>query len=604
MSNGAQSYTYRSGERIDLIKGEDEIVVRALPDVLESNQIMHSVQVSSASSKVPTSAGERDTLMQTASEIAPTFFDYRVADTEDEFLITDRVFVTFAANATKADIDRIAGKYGLLVREAYAEREFLFQMSRMTNLDPVDLVVKLTEDENLVESVDHDLNYRVVVQALNLPTDNQYERQWHLHGRFVATTNLLDPRASAKCEEAWKLLDSFGSSDVVIGITDDGCKLDHPDFNSPDKFADWGYFKRGELVTKGDIDADPSEMYQERQNHGTACAGVAAAEVDGELTVGAAPGCRLLPIKFESAGSSITIGDSKLLATLEYVADKVDILSSSWISSGIRDFYIKDVRDKIRELSKTGGRRGKGIVFLWAAGNFNRPLNLRIDGQRIVPINNGWNAIQTIWTGIRKSDHFRNELSQIPAVMHVGALASTAQRSHYSNYGEGVDICAPTSNRHYYLRIPTIQGLGVTTTTGANRFRDVIEPGVRSSFGGTSSATPLVAGIAALVISANPDLTADEVCSILKSTASKDLNFDPYPRTPPGDPNDPAVSRDDSRIDKTSWVDTSWDISPVAPFDKGEFKNNGSPDGTWSPWFGHGKVDALEAVKEALRRRL
>ena len=49
--------------------------------------------------------------------------------------------------------------------------------------------------------------------------------------------------------------------------------------------------------------------------------------------------------------------------------------------------------------------------------------------------------------------------------------------------------------------------------------------------------------------------------------------------------------------------DTSWDVSPVAPFDTGDFTAIGSADGTWSPWFGHGKVDARAAVTQALRLR-
>ncbi len=107
-------------------------------------------------------------------------------------------------------------------------------------------------------------------------------------------------------------------------------------------------------------------------------------------------------------------------------------------------------------------------------------------------------------------------------------------------------------------------------------------------FGGTSSATPLVAGIAGLVISANPELTALDVVSILKRTAAKNLNQEGYSRTPPAnyDPN------------------PSWDVSPVAPFNSGVFVEIGSPDGTWSPWFGHGRVDAADAVAEALSRRV
>src|SRR5262245_31485529 len=54
-----------------------------------------------------------------------------------------------------------------------------------------------------------------------------------------------------------------------------------------------------------------------------------------------------------------------------------------------------------------------------------------------------------------------------------------------------------------------------------------------ASFGGTSSATPLVAAIAALTISANPDLSPLDVISTLKQTASKDLSMQGYPVTLP-----------------------------------------------------------------------
>jgi subtilisin family serine protease len=111
---------------------------------------------------------------------------------------------------------------------------------------------------------------------------------------------------------------------------------------------------------------------------------------------------------------------------------------------------------------------------------------------------------------------------------------------------------------------------------------------VTTEFGGTSSATPLVAAVTALVISANPQLTAAEAVSILKRTADKDLDLITYPRTPPA-PFD---------------LHPTWDVSPVAPYDDGKFTNVGDPHGTWSPWFGHGRVNAAAAVQEALRTRV
>ena len=92
-------------------------------------------------------------------------------------------------------------------------------------------------------------------------------------------------------------------------------------------------FKGERLVKKTDIDAKPSDMYISGSNHGTSCCGVIAGEADAVLTVGAAPGCRLLPIKWESEGSSLFISASKLRTAIDYIADKADIMSNSWGSS-------------------------------------------------------------------------------------------------------------------------------------------------------------------------------------------------------------------------------------------------------------------------------
>ncbi|OAK08743.1 peptidase [Bacillus wiedmannii] len=581
MSENQEVYTYRAGEKIILRKNPDQFVVRALPDELEKTMgITDAKQVSAFSSRVTTRQKDLETLMSRARNIAPTHHAYYIGDTNQEFLITDRIFVTFREPISTEEVGAFAGRYGLFLLKSYSQRDYLFQLTDHTGMNPVKLVIKLTEQEPLVEIAEHSLSNRMSKYQIEPPLhDSSYLLQWHLHTR--SRDPEFDSRASTRCEEAWELLDNFGSSDVVIGITDDGCMLNHPDFDSQDKFAGWGYFEGSDLITNQDIGANQSNMYEQGNNHGTSCAGVSAAEVDAKLTVGGAPGCRLLPIKWPADGQFLMIDDDALWDALDYVADKIDVLSNSWGRSPIRNWPFHII-NKITELAQNGGRRGKGIVFLWAAGNENCPIqhNASIE----VPYTDGWKfrrrPLPPIWEGVERTDKFEHNLVGIPGVMHVAALSSTAQRSHYSNYGTGVSICAPSSNSHTYWRIMPLKGerLGVTTTTGSSE-------GVTNIFGGTSSATPLVAGIAALTISANPDLTAFEVISILKSTASKDLNFEGYPRTPPAN-FDP---------------DTSWDVSPIAPFNEGDFKDIGDSDGTWSPWFGHGRVDALEAVKEALR---
>ena len=572
MAKKTDVYTYRCGEKKSLKKRPDEFVIRQLPDELPESFPESVEQVSSRSTRIKSKPGELEALMKQGRKIAPTHHAYEVADSGADFLITDRLIVNFDAGMTPEDIGALIGKYALEMVYQYSSHKFLLRLTDETGMNPVKLVVKLHEKEKKVVHVEHDLNMRVTTR-LNLPNDLAYGRQWHLHQQHQNED--FDVRSSARCEAGWQLLDSFGDPDVVVAVTDDGCQLSHPDMDSEEKFAGWGYFEGINLFSFGEFGADPSKMYQDGANHGTSCAGVIAAENDGERTVGAAAGCSLLPIKWESQGPSLLISDHKLLLALDYIADKADIVSNSWGSTP-RTFWSLDVINRITELAISGGKRGKGILFLWASGNENCPIDLTTSQE--VPYTDGWrfNGSSWSWAGVRSTTNFSNNLVGIPGVIHIAALASTAQRSHYSNYGPGIDVCAPSSNSHAYYRLP-VAGLGITTTVGNGNL-------LTDSFGGTSSATPLVAGIAALVLSANPELSSLEIASILKRTASKDLNMEPYPKTPPAS-FDP---------------DPSWDVSPVAPFDSGEFQDIGSEDGTWSPWFGHGRVDAPAAIKAAM----
>lgn len=573
------TYTYRNGRKLPLRKLPDAFVVRAKPKDLGVMGVDDAEQVSSASSRVRTRSDRLEPMMSRSRHLAPTHHAYQEAETGSDFLITDRVLVRFKRPASREDLAEFTSRYSLIQRERFTDQDFLFQLTDHTGMNPVKLVVKLTEEDATVAAADHDLNHVVRRSQFARPTDPAYVRQWHLHERFVHPE--VDPRSSSRCEAAWEHLQSFGDPNVVVGVTDDGCRLDHQDFDSPGKFAAWGYLEGTRVVRSIDFDAQSTKMYQSGSNHGTACAGVIAGEADAVMTAGAAPACRLLPVKWESSGPSLFISDSKLLAVLDFVGDKVDILSNSW--GGVPDSrWTGLVISRITELARTGGRRGRGILFLWAAGNEDCPIDFSSDAD--IPYTDGWefdSASQTWrWVGVRTARVFRNNLVGIPGLLHIAALASTARRSHYSNYGPGILLCAPTSNSHAFFRAD-VEGLAITTTTGAGG------GSVRDDFGGTSSATPLVAGIAALVVSANPELTALELASLLRQTASKDLDLTGYPRTPPAS-FDP---------------DTSWDISPVPPHDQGDFTDVGDPDGTWSPWFGHGKVDALAAVTAAAGAR-
>ncbi len=572
-------YTYRGNEKIELIKHTEKFVARTLPDYLKKHGFPFEKQLSSASTLIACNTEELEPMMAALRQSTVCHHLYATCDApENYFLITDRLFLKFQEGATSTDMANLLEKYALEIVRTYEDGFYLVMLTNKTGRNPIKLVVELVEHQcDLLLEVDHDLNYITKKSSIYLPTDTSYLNQWHLHRR--SPFGDVDSRASSNCEEAWKALGNFGNRNIVIGITDDGCDMNHQDFNAQGKFPYWAYLEGTSIKRKFDSGADARKMYHSGRNHGTACAGVAAAQINGLMTVGVAPNCSLVPIKWETSDDGrMFVSDSKFIEILNYVKDKVDILSNSWgdIPMNSRS---PQVTTLIEQLTKTGGRRGKGIVFLWSAGNENCPIQHESDIE--IPYSAGlyWVEGKAYWL-IQKSKKFFNSFVFIKGVMLVGAISSKAKRSHYSNYGLGLDICAPSSNRHTYNRMD-VDGRGITTTLGGNT--------TRTDFGGTSSATPLVAGIAALVLSANPELMASEVVEILKSTASKNLNMEGYAKTP-HDPNWDVNERD-------------WDISPVKPYDSGRFQNKGYAEGTWSPWFGFGKADAQAAVKEAIRRR-
>jgi hypothetical protein len=131
------------------------------------------------------------------------------------------------------------------------------------------------------------------------------------------------------------------------------------------------------------------------------------------------------------------------------------------------------------EHATTNGRGGKGMVILFAAGNSN-------------------------------DDTDRDNYVSSQFVIGVAASTNFDTRAGYSRFGSAVSISAPSSGG----------SLGITTTdlSGAGGYSSGNFTG---SFGGTSSACPLAAGIAALMLSVNPDLTWNEVKQILEQTADK-----------------------------------------------------------------------------------
>ena len=155
----------------------------------------------------------------------------------------------------------------------------------------------------------------------------------------------------------------------------------------------------------------------------------------------------------------------------------------------------------------SSGRNGLGTVILFAAGN-------------------GGESIET--------DGFASN----PNVFAIGATNASGNRASYSDFGNSLDFMASScdidssggdgwSGGSYIDGIWTTDNMGSSGYNAGNTNDGDALGNYTNSFGGTSSACPLAAGITGLVLTANPNLTKDQIYEIYKETSDKN-GFDAY----------------------------------------------------------------------------
>jgi subtilisin family serine protease len=301
--------------------------------------------------------------------------------------------------------------------------------------------------------------------------------------------------------EQWhlKVVDAAGAwgttrgRGVTIAILDDGVDVDHPNLKPnikrrPDPSEPRDQYGRDFFVgedASDHFDPRPKKFqapYDEMAGndiHGTCCAGVAAASGSVSGVLGAAPEARILPVKIFH-GDDLAV-ESRVADAIRYASRFADILSCSW--GGARS---PDIEAAINDAG--AGRGGKGCPVFVATGNESR-------AQVSYP-------------------------ARFPSAIAVGASTDGEVRASYSNYGPEVSVVAPSDGgrRSIYTTDVSYPNRGFNLGTAAAGGVDGLHT---NSFGGTSSATPLVAGIAALVLAANPNLTRDQVRTVLQGTAKK-----------------------------------------------------------------------------------
>ena len=298
------------------------------------------------------------------------------------------------------------------------------------------------------------------------PDDSLFGSQWHLLNTGQGGGA---PGIDANIRGAWQLWTGRG---ITIAIVDDGLQISHADLvanmatNRPTLHRDWN-------------DSTTDDPTPGASNpHGTSCAGVAAARGGNNLGVtGVAPLASLAGLRLIAAPSS----DRQEAEAMSWRLQEIDISSNSWGPTDNGPIAGPGpLTAAAFETSVATGRGGKGRAFFFAAGN-------------------GY------WTDNSNYDGYANSIY----VTAVSAIGNGGAASYYSEPGGNIAICAPSNGGT----------LGITTTdlSGPSGYAS---GDYTSTFGGTSSACPLVAGVAALVLEANPALTWRDLKEILIRSAT------------------------------------------------------------------------------------
>ncbi len=272
-----------------------------------------------------------------------------------------------------------------------------------------------------------------------LPSDPGFGNQWHL-------LNTSNPIADVNVEGAWNA--GITGQGVVIGVTDGGVYSTHPDL-APN-------YNSTASLSGGN------------SNHGTSCAGIAAAAANnGQGGVGAAYGAQWSKQYFGGSSTNVT--------AFGYRNDINDIKTNSWgpIDNGTISYMTSAERTAL-ENAVASGRGGLGEVFTWAAGNGGTADRVEYD-----------------------------PYASSRLTIAVGAIGDLDTRAWYNEPGSSMTVVTQSDGNNR----------GIYTTTGG--------AGYTSNFGGTSAASPLGAGVAALVLEANPALTWRDVKAVLIESARK-----------------------------------------------------------------------------------
>lgn len=412
-------------------------------------------------------------------------FDYGAGQPR---VVADEFIACFPPGVNRDAIDRINSAHGATILRSLPvpANTFVLRAEGTEELAALNLANKYVEQGIALFAQP---NFIAKKRKRFFPDDPYFPHQWHLIS--VGQGGAL-PGQDMDAPAAWDV--TRGDPGVIIAVIDDGVDLSHEDFQAGMFVPGYDFY---------DNDSDPSAVPSNGDYHGTAVTGVAAARGDnGTGVTGIAPACRVMPIRLVGGETS----DEQDANAIHWAAAQgASIISNSWgppdgnpFIGGDEVIYpLPDIVRAAIDYAADEGREGRGCVIIWAAGNGNEPVSY--DGY-----------------------------AACGKVIAVGACDDHGLRPYYSDYGLELSVCASSDGGSSPGILTTDLMGGDGYNYGSARYGDTAG-NYTNDFGGTSAAAPLAAGVAALLLSREPELTRGEVRERLQSTADRvDLDHASY----------------------------------------------------------------------------